>query len=442
MTETLEEENVPSKGCGIIGRYPIVSILVFAAAGIGLGIGLSYWQPEDPDELNTKQEVLRWVGLIGDLFIRALKAIVLPLVFINVSISVVDMMSLGRASKIGWTTIGLYFLTTIGASVLGIISIVIFRSKFTSENFVEVGPAVVTLGCGIEGSFIAEGADGSLSCTSNYASEEDILFEFDDVSNSLVKESGGTKSDISMSETIYTGIFTKLVTSNIFVSFYEANFAAVAFLAIFFGCALGRVLQTHRIAEAESLVMRLFRELDKVFILLINWIILATPFAVFSLIAKAIGSNSALQENFKNVAYLVAATILAMILQYFIFYIGVFYIFTRWNVFKYMKSIVPAQTMAFASASSAATIPVTLRSVMDTGVVPEAVARFVVPLGATINMDGGAIYFPCACIWLAYLNGQTVNIGNYFLLIAISTIGSAGTAPVPSASLVLIITGE
>jgi len=56
MTETLEEENVPSKGCGIIGRYPIVSILVFAAAGIGLGIGLSYWQPEDPDELNTKQE--------------------------------------------------------------------------------------------------------------------------------------------------------------------------------------------------------------------------------------------------------------------------------------------------------------------------------------------------------------------------------------------------
>lgn len=65
-----------------------------------------------------------------------------------------------------------------------------------------------------------------------------------------------------------------------------------------------------------------------------------------------------------------------------------------------MKSIVPAQTMAFASASSAATIPVTLRCVMNTGLVPEQVARFVVPLGATINMDGGAIYFPCACIWL------------------------------------------
>lgn len=156
--------------------------------------------------------------------------------------------------------------------------------------------------------------------------------------------------------------------------------------------------------------MRLFRELDKVFILLINWVILATPFAVFSLIAKAIGSNSNLQENFKNVGFLVAATVLGMILHYFIFYIGVFYLLTRWNVFKYMRGIVPAQTMAFASASSAATIPVTLRSVMSTGVVPETVARFVVPLGATINMDGGAIYFPCACIWLAYLNGETVCI--------------------------------
>jgi Na+/H+-dicarboxylate symporter len=68
------------------------------------------------------------------------------------------------------------------------------------------------------------------------------------------------------------------------------------------------------------------------------------------------------------------------------------------------------------------------------------VARFVVPLGATVNMDGGAIYFPCACIWMAVLNGIEPNIGNYILLIVLATIGSIGTAPVPSASLVLIIT--
>lgn len=96
--------------------------------------------------------------------------------------------------------------------------------------------------------------------------------------------------------------------------------------------------------------------------------------------------------------------------------------------------------MALACASSAATIPVTLRCVEQTGRVPKVVRNFIVPLGATINMDGSAIYIPCACIWMAMQNGITPNIGNYILLVIISTIGSAGAAPVPAASLVLILT--
>jgi Na+/H+-dicarboxylate symporter len=162
--------------------------------------------------------------------------------------------------------------------------------------------------------------------------------------------------------------------------------------------------------------------------------------AVLSLIIKAVGGQNDLAGMFENVGYLVVATVLAMLLQFLVVYIGFFAFFTRTNPFTYLKFIVPAQTMAFACASSAATIPVTLKSVKSTGRVPDAIARFVIPLGATVNMDGGAIYFPCACIWLAILNGITPDIGSYFLLVIISTIGSAGTAPVPSASLVLIIT--
>jgi Na+/H+-dicarboxylate symporter len=82
----------------------------------------------------------------------------------------------------------------------------------------------------------------------------------------------------------------------------------------------------------------------------------------------------------------------------------------------------------------------TLRCVRSTGEVPDAIGRFIVPLGATINMDGSAIYFPCACIWLAILNGVEVDVSAYLLLVIIATVGSAGTAPVPSSALVLIIT--
>jgi solute carrier family 1 (high affinity glutamate transporter) protein 2 len=159
---------------------------------------------------------------------------------------------------------------------------------------------------------------------------------------------------------------------------------------------------------------------------------------------KAVGGQEDLAGAFENVGYLVVATVLAMVAQIFLCYFGLFALMTRTNPFAYLRFIVPAQTMAFACASSAATIPVTLKCVESTGRVPASIAGFVIPLGATVNMDGGAIYFPCACIWLAVLNGVEVNFGHLILLVIISTIGSVGTAPVPvrcistSASLLLL----
>ena len=165
-----------------------------------------------------------------------------------------------------------------------------------------------------------------------------------------------------------------------------------------------------------------------------------TPFAVFSLITNAIGSQEDLSGAFKNVGYLIAANLIGFIAHFFITDVGIFYLVTRKNPFTYLKHIVPAQMTAFACASSAATLPVTLRCVKASGMVPDEIRNFVCPLGATINMDGSAIYFPCACVWLAYLNGEDLNFGSYIMLIILATVGSAGAAPVPSSGLVLVIT--
>lgn len=165
-----------------------------------------------------------------------------------------------------------------------------------------------------------------------------------------------------------------------------------------------------------------------------------TPFAVLSLIAQAIGSQEDLSGAFSNVGYLIAANLVGFAAHFFITDVGFFYLMTRQNPFEYLRFIIPAQTTALACASSAATLPVTLRCVKSTGKVPDDIRNFVCPLGATINMDGSAIYFPCCCIWLAILNGITPDAGSYILLIILSTVGSAGTAPVPSSGLVLVIT--
>eukprot|EP00122_Pirum_gemmata_P013828 Pgem_evm1s12879 len=102
--------------------------------------------------------------------------------------------------------------------------------------------------------------------------------------------------------------------------------------------------------------------------------------------------------------------------------------------------MIPLQCFAFASASSAASLPINIQCALKSGRVPKTIANFVLSLGATINMDGGAIYFPIAIIFLGCSAGLDINVSTYFLVILLSTLGSAGTAPVPSASLVLIIT--
>jgi len=432
------EAQVETNGCGILGRYPVLSVLAFATVGISLGLGLSYWEPEDSTDKDT---ALKWIGLIGDMFIRALKAVVLPLVFVNVTLSVIDMMTVGRAGSVGWKTIGLYLLTTLLASILGLISIVSFQPLFDQGEFEVTSEQRVQLGCDAESdSYLSHGVNGSVVCSANLTDDMSSYFVISDIDNTFQTTSSGPKDDISMSDTVYEGVFEKLITSNIFASFVEANFAAVVLFAICFGAALARALQKKGISEAESIFVTFLKETDEVLLILINWIISATPFAVLSLIANAIGKQDNLQESFANVGYLVMATLLAMMAQVFLVYVGLFAVMTRSNPFTYLKHLVPAQTTAFACSSSAATIPVTLRCVKETGRVPDAVAKFVVPMGATINMDGGAIYFPCACIWLAVMNGITPTFGNYILLSILATIGSAGTAPVPSASLVLIIT--
>ena len=358
--------------------------------------------------------------------------------FVNVIISIVDMMSVGKASSIGWTVIGLYIATTIMAAIFGCLMTLAFMGLYQTESFPESGPAYVQFMCTGEGSYLAELDDGNVACSADFSSEDpNVNFILDDVSKTIVTTSGGA-TQISLSDTIYQGIFQKIVPSNIIGAFAGSNFAAVIFFAILFGVALSRVVLKSK--GGHSHLMGILNETDNCFQLIVLWIIWLTPFAVCSLIAKAIGGQTDLGTMFKNIGFLLASSITAWLLQVFCVYIGFYFLMTKRNPFTYLAKIVPAQTMAFASASSAATIPTSINSVLSTGLVSETVARFVVPFGATVNMDGGAVYFVTACIWLAVLNGEQVTAASFIMLVIIATIGSMGTAPVPSASLVLIIT--
>ena len=167
----------------------------------------------------------------------------------------------------------------------------------------------------------------------------------------------------------------------------------------------------------------------------------------------------------EQLGYLVAALCTGLIMQVVFVYFGLYIFFVRKNPFNFLKTMVPAQCLAFASASSAATLPVTIDCAVGAGS-SDGGARFCIPLGATINMDGGAIYIICASVWLAFNNGIVPTAGDYILLVICATFGSMGTvsrdllccfswytfmyknshplfplqAPVPSAVIILILT--
>jgi len=430
-------------GFGIMTRYPITSIATCAILGVCVGYGLSQWSPENPQ---SKKDVVRWVGLVGDMFLRALKCVVLPLVFASVSLATADMLGLGKARKVGFVTIGIYLLTTLLAACIGIISVSMFQGLFIvnipEEN---TEPGRFEILCQ-PGTYMTQLTNGSIACAPYLGNSQDTdlvesqQFIINDLDGTFVKEgSSGITNDLSLSDTMYEGVFVKLIAENIVQEFYNANFGAVIICSLVFGVAIFKA--TAKLNRA-SVLTGLLRELEKALLVIINWILVFTPFAVFSLIANAVGQQDDLGETFTNVGFLMCAAFVGFGLHFVLVYMCLFFLITKSNPLKFLKFLLPAQMMAVATSSSVATLPMTLDCVIKSKQVPPHIARFVVPMGATLNMDGGGIYMCVAIIFLAITEGieEQITAATYVLLIIIATIGSAGTAPVPSASLVIIIT--
>lgn len=129
--------------------------------------------------------------------------------------------------------------------------------------------------------------------------------------------------------------------------------------------------------------IQVLEEMMQVFMKIIIWIVKLTPFALVSLIAAAVGAQTEVGEVFQQIGYLVAAVCVGLLLQYLIVYCSIYAIALRKNPFKYHKHLIPAWMLAFASSSSAVTIPVSIDCAVSSGEVPLGVARFVIPLGAT-----------------------------------------------------------
>jgi len=444
------EEEVSKKTCGssfcqFYNNHQLGFVIWGAILGVALGIGLAYWKPENQD---AKDTVLLWVGLLGQLFLRALKCVILPMVFCSITISVMDMLALGKAGTMVAVTICLYLFTTICAVCLGILSSLAFSSKYVvddSKIVAELTPEV-RLGCSVDGttgaatSFLTETDGGSVVCAAG-AVTSNSTFLMEDLNGYYATATTGP-TQLSLSDSLYQGLFMQLIGPNMFGLFVDNNFLGVIVLGAAFGVALTHLASNppKGVKWTQIITIQILEEFLQIFMMFVNWIIWCAPFCILSLVATAIGKQSDMRLVIETLGWLFASFMVAAVAQVSLCYCGLYFAFLRANPLKYYYSLIEALTLAFATASSAATLPVSMDCVIKSGKVPPGVARFVLPLGATVNMDGTAIYIVCSCVALAYLNGIVPTAADYIIIGLSATLGSIGTAPVPSASIVLIIT--
>ncbi len=340
-----------------------------------------------------KEIVQDWVKPFGTIFINSLKLIAVPLILGSLIKGVSDLKDISKLSKMGGKTILIYILTTVIAVSIGLLLV----------NTIKPGNSITE--------------KTRTELVGNY-SESTQKYK-DEAANQ--KDSGPLQALID------------LVPQNIVGAAGEnKNMLQVIFFAIFFGIGLILIPE-----EKSKPVKDFFDGFNEVILKMIDLIMLAAPYGVFALLAALIVESPS-ADLFKALGWY-ALTVLLGLLLMIGFYILMVYIFTGKKPNTFIKGISPAQLLAFSTSSSAATLPVTMERVHEHLGVDEEVTSFVLPIGATINMDGTSLYQAVAAVFIAQAFGMDLSFGVQLGIVATATLASIGSAAVPGAGMVMLV---
>jgi len=340
-----------------------------------------------------KQIIVDWIKPFGNIFINLLKLIAVPLILASLIKGVSDLKDISKLSKMGGRTIGMYLLTTVFAVSIGLVIVNIIKP----------------------GNFISEQTRTEL--VGNYSQDASSKIE----SAAKQKEAGPLQA------------LEDIVPSNIIgASADNGNMLQVIFFAVFFGIALILIPQ-----EQAAPVKAFFDGFNEVILKMIDIIMLAAPYGVFALLASLVAESPSL-DLFKALGMYGITVLLGLLIMIGV-YILLVKIFAKKSSSFFLKGISPAQLLAFSTSSSAATLPVTMERTIENLGVDDEVASFVLPIGATINMDGTSLYQAVAAVFIAQAFGMDLSFGVQLGIIATATLASIGSAAVPGAGMVMLV---
>ena len=341
-----------------------------------------------------------YIAPFGTIFLNLLKLIAVPLVVSSLITGVASLSDTRKLSRIGMKTILLYIGTTAVAVSIGLILV----------NLLEPGSAIPdSYQENLSNEYIEKAADKK------------------NAANSVQKNRGPLQPLVDM------------VPSNIFsAASNNSNMLQVVFISIIFGISLIGIDR-----KFSKPVLDFLEGINQLIIKLVEMIMYFAPYGVFALIAKTIssvsGDISQISSILSALLFYMGVVIAGLFMHMSLTYISILKFFTNISLKHFFKSIGPVQLVAFSTSSSGATLPVTMkRCEKDLGV-SEEISSFVLPLGATINMDGTALYQGVAAVFIAQAVGMDLTFADQFTIVATAVLASIGTAAVPGAGIIMLV---
>jgi len=337
--------------------------------------------------------ITNWVKPFGTIFINSLKLIAIPLILASLIKGISDLKDISKLSSMGGLTITTYLTTTVIAVSIGLLVVNGFKpgNSISDETRTELVQA--------------------------YSNDADQKREIAQEK----KESGPLQPLVDLVPSNFLGAASD-----------NKNMLQVIFFSILFGIAMILIPETK-----SKPVKSFFDSLNDVILKIIDLIMLCAPYGVFALLASLI--VEAPNIDLLKSLLLYSVTLLAGLFIVIIVYLMIVKFFLRRNLKEFIDGILPAQLVAFSTSSSAATLPVTMDRVHNHLGVKKEVSSFVLPIGATINMDGTAVYQAVAAVFIAQAFGLELSLVDQLGIISTATLASIGAAAVPSAGIIVLV---
>ncbi|WP_340103795.1 dicarboxylate/amino acid:cation symporter [Rhodohalobacter sp. 8-1] len=350
--------------------------------------------------LNWNQFTVDYIGPFGTIFVNLLKLIAVPLVLASLIVGVSSLNDMTKLSRMGGKTIGIYLVTTVLAITIGL----------TIVNVMQPGKTLP-----------------QETRTSLMESYSENLEGRDEAAQELIERSP-------------LQFFVDIVPVNaVDAASDNSNMLQVVFIAIILGIGIINI----PVQKGEVLI-NFFDSLNDVIIKIVDLIMKTAPYGVFALMATVIvdlAGDDLTQALvlLRALGWYCIAVLIGLLLHVSIVYFSLFKLFSKMKLRSFLKAIRPAILLGFSTSSSAATLPVTMERVEKNLGVDEEVSSFVLPVGATINMDGTSLYQAVAAVFIAQALGLDLTIFQQLTIVLTATLASIGAAGVPGAGIIMLV---